>query len=93
MIWQWLSLKKIPAGPGSLSDLKHSQLFTSVGYGAFKVANLRGGKTFYYQDVCMQTTGTLNAITKSWLHISQNPALENGGTLRYGDSGGPKHRG
>ena len=37
-------------------------------------------------------TGTLNAITGSWLRISMNPSTGNGGTC-YGDSGGPNFLG
>ena len=77
---------------GSLSDTPHLQLFTSVGYGAYEVVNRPGGKAFLYNDVRMQATGTLNAVTGSFLHISTNSALENGGAC-YGDSGGPNFLG
>ena len=77
---------------GSLSKLPHDQKFTSVGYGAYEVTNQPGGHRYLYDDVRMQATGTLNAITKSWLRISMNPATGNGGTC-YGDSGGPNFLG
>lgn len=82
---------RLPAA-GSLSDLSGDQRFTSVGYGAQSVTNGPGGKTFHYEDVRFVSTGTLNAITPSWLRISQNPATGNGGTC-YGDSGGPNFLG
>ena len=77
---------------GSLSGLSGDQRFTSVGYGAQKVSNGPGGKSFSYQDVRYVSTGTLNSINASWLRISQNPAKGDGGTC-YGDSGGPNFLG
>ena len=77
---------------GSLSDLPHEQRFTSVGYGAYEVTNGPGGHQFLYDDVRMVARGTLNAINKSWLRISMNPATGDGGTC-YGDSGGPNFLG
>jgi hypothetical protein len=77
---------------GSLSDLPKDQRFTSVGYGAQAVTNGPGGKTFHYADIRYVATGTLDAINKAWLRISQNPATGNGGTC-YGDSGGPNFLG
>jgi secreted trypsin-like serine protease len=77
---------------GSLDDLPKDQRFTSVGYGAQLVTNGPGGKTFHYVDIRYVATGTLNSINKSWLRISQNPTLGNGGTC-YGDSGGPNFLG
>jgi hypothetical protein len=35
----------------------------------------------------MRAIGSLNAVNKSWLRISANPATSDGGTC-YGDSGG-----
>ena len=77
---------------GSLSDLPHEQRFTSVGYGAYEVTNGPGGHQYLYDDVRMVARGTLNAINKSWLRISMNPATGDGGTC-YGDSGGPNFLG
>lgn len=77
---------------GSLSDLPHDQLFTSVGYGAYRVTNEPGGHRFLYNDVRMAATGTLNSTNKTLLRISMNPSLGNGGTC-YGDSGGPNFLG
>lgn len=76
----------------SLSGLSGSQIFTSVGYGAYLVTNQPGGHQYLYDDVRMVATGTLNAINKTWLRISMNPATGNGGTC-YGDSGGPNFLG
>jgi V8-like Glu-specific endopeptidase len=77
---------------GSLSNLSGTQQFTSVGYGAYEVANGPGGHQYLYDDVRMVATGTLNSTTKSWLRISMNPSTGNGGTC-YGDSGGPNFLG
>jgi V8-like Glu-specific endopeptidase len=76
----------------SMSALSSTQKFTSVGYGAYLVTNQPGGHQYLYNDVRMVATGTLNAINKTWLRISMNPATGNGGTC-YGDSGGPNFLG
>ena len=77
---------------GSLSSLPSNQKFTSVGYGAYEVTNGPGGHRYLYDDVRQYSTGTLNAINKTWLRISMNPSTGNGGTC-YGDSGGPNFLG
>ena len=82
---------RLPAA-GSLNGLNGRATFTSVGYGAQAVTSGRGGKTFSYADVRYVATGTLNALTPSWLRISQNASTGNGGTC-YGDSGGPNFLG
>ncbi len=82
---------RLPAA-GTLADLAHDQVITSVGYGAYEVTNQPGGHQYLYDDVRMVATGTLNAINKAWLRNSMNPALGNGGTC-YGDSGGPNFLG
>jgi secreted trypsin-like serine protease len=79
-------------GAGSLSGLKGTQQFTSVGYGAYEVTKGPGGHQYLYDDVRMVATGTLNSINPAWLRISMNPATGNGGTC-YGDSGGPNFLG
>jgi secreted trypsin-like serine protease len=76
----------------ALSGLSKDQRFTSVGYGAYEVTNQPGGHRYLYDDRRMVAVGTLNAINKSWLHISGNPSTGNGGTC-YGDSGGPNFLG
>jgi secreted trypsin-like serine protease len=82
---------RLPAA-GSLDKLSGSQQFTSVGYGAQSITNGPGGKTIHYADVRYVAVGTLNAVTPSWLRISQNASTGNGGTC-YGDSGGPNFLG
>ena len=82
---------RLPAA-GSLSGLSSDQTFTSVGYGAYEVTNEPGGHRYLYDDVRMVATGTLNAVNKTWLRISGNPATGDGGTC-YGDSGGPNFLG
>lgn len=77
---------------GSLSKLAAEQRFTSVGYGAYEVAQERGGKVFLYDDVRGVAVGTLNATNPAWLRISMNERLGDGGTC-YGDSGGPNFLG
>jgi Trypsin len=77
---------------GSLSGVSAGQPITAVGYGAYRVTMGAGGATFWYDDVRMRSTGSLNAVTKSWLRISQNPATGDGGAC-YGDSGGPNFLG
>jgi len=76
----------------SLSQLPSTQMFTSVGYGAYQVTNEPGGHQYLYNDVRMVATGTLNATNPAWLRVSMNPATGNGGTC-YGDSGGPNFLG
>jgi V8-like Glu-specific endopeptidase len=81
----------LPAA-GSLGHLAKSTRFTSVGYGGQSVTNGAGGKTIHYADIRYGASGKLNAITKAWLRISQNPSTGDGGTC-YGDSGGPNFLG
>jgi hypothetical protein len=76
---------------GSLSGLNNGARFTSVGYGAQSVT-IDHGPTFHYADVRYVASGGLNAVNKSWLRISMNPARGDGGTC-YGDSGGPNFLG
>ena len=82
---------RLPAA-GSLSNLASNQAFTSVGYGA-QAVTIDRGPTFHYADIrYVATSDTLFAINKSWLRISMNPTLGDGGTC-YGDSGGPNFLG
>jgi hypothetical protein len=76
---------------GSLSNLRLGTQFTSVGYGAQSVT-VDKGPTFHYADIRYVATGGLEALNPSWLRISMNPALGDGGTC-YGDSGGPNFLG
>ena len=77
---------------GSLSNLPKGQLIIAVGYGAYEVTNSPGGHQYLYNDVRMVATGTLNSTNATWLRVSMNPSLGNGGTC-YGDSGGPNYLG
>jgi secreted trypsin-like serine protease len=81
---------RLPAA-GSLDKLDPATMFTSVGYGAQSVT-IEHGPTFHYADSRFVATGGLFTVTKSWLKISMNPALGDGGTC-YGDSGGPNFLG
>jgi hypothetical protein len=81
---------RLPAA-ASLSDLGVGTRFTSVGYGAQSVT-IDKGPTFHYADTRYVATGGLDAVNPSWLRISMNPALGDGGTC-YGDSGGPNFLG
>jgi hypothetical protein len=76
---------------GSLNHLKVGTEFTAVGYGAWSVT-IDHGPSFHYNDTRYVATGGLEALNKSWLRISMNPALGDGGTC-YGDSGGPNFLG
>jgi V8-like Glu-specific endopeptidase len=82
---------QLPAA-GSNDNLPPNQQFTSVGYGTQSAQNGPGGQTFPIDDTRNYAVGTLNAITSSWLRISQNASTGNGGTC-YGDSGGPNFLG
>jgi hypothetical protein len=73
-------------------QLPKDQKFTSVGYGGQEAINQPGGPVIAYLDMREYSVGTLNAINKAWLRISQNPAKDDGGTC-YGDSGGPNFLG
>jgi hypothetical protein len=73
----------------SLSGLAAGQTFTSVGYGAYEVTNGPGSHDYLYNDVRMRSTGSLNAVTKSWLRISGNPAT----VVRAGVQGTTARRG
>jgi hypothetical protein len=76
---------------GSLDDVSVGTRFTSVGYGAQSVT-INQGPAFHYADIRYVASGGLNALNASWLRISMNPALGDGGTC-YGDSGGPNFLG
>jgi len=76
---------------GSLSNLTLWAEFTAVGYGAQSVT-IDQGPTFHYADIRYVATGRLQALNRSWLRLSMNPALGDGGTC-YGDSGGPNFLG
>jgi hypothetical protein len=77
---------------GQLDSMKHGDPITAVGYGAQSVTMGKGGATFHYADIRYRAVGTLNALTKTWVRASMNPATGDGGTC-YGDSGGPNFLG
>lgn len=76
---------------GQLDAVRVGTRFTSVGYGA-QAVTIKKGPTFHYADVRYVATGGLDALNRSWLRISMNPARGDGGTC-YGDSGGPNFLG
>jgi secreted trypsin-like serine protease len=76
---------------GSLGSVRTGDRFTSVGYGAQSVT-IDKGPTFHYSDTRFVATGGLFSLNPSWLRISMNPSLGDGGTC-YGDSGGPNFLG
>ncbi len=80
----------LPAA-GSLAGLAHGTPVTSVGYGAQSVT-VSHGPVFHDADVRYVAAGALDALTRSWLRNSMNPALGYGGTC-FGDSGGPNFLG
>lgn len=78
---------------GLLDELKadkslKGQQFVAVGYGTVRDDKTGGPHALYWEGARRFSTGTYNALTKSWLHISMNPSTGDGGTC-YGDSGGP----
>ncbi len=77
---------------GQLDSLSHGASITSVGYGAQSVTMGKGGATFHYADIRYVATGSVNALTPTWIRASMNPSTGNGGTC-YGDSGGPNFLG
>ncbi len=73
---------------GQCDALASGQRMTSVGYGSTAPVTQPGGIVNPDSDGRQVSVGTLDAVNKDWLHISQNPATDDGGTC-YGDSGGP----
>jgi hypothetical protein len=65
--------------------------FTNAGYGLQN--RVVGGGVPYFQDLNpiprMYSFSTFDALTQTYLRLSQNPATGDGGTC-YGDSGGPQ---
>ena len=62
--------------------------FPAVGYGTVREDKTGGFHPLYWEGARRFTSGSYNALTKSWLKLSMNPAKGDGGTC-YGDSGGP----
>jgi Trypsin len=64
-----------------------NQEFTTVGYGL--TAQFRGGPPEFGDNSDRRyAISPFVALTEGWLHVSENPATDDGGTC-YGDSGGP----
>lgn len=72
--------------------LTQSTQFTAVGYGFLGFTNGPGGPTPIRGQARHYAVGTFNSLTPTQLHLSQNPALGDGGTCN-GDSGGPNFLG
>lgn len=73
-----------------LSDsLDRGQSITAVGYGT-SVTQGGGAPTYPATGQREAATLSLQTVTTSWMHDSQNPVLGNGGTCG-GDSGGPNY--
>jgi hypothetical protein len=62
--------------------------YTAVGYGVHEAEVGGGPPIFPYDGERWRAVSEFNALTKSWLRLSQNRATGDGGTC-YGDSGGP----
>jgi secreted trypsin-like serine protease len=70
--------------------LTQSSAFTAVGYGDGNRQHTSGsGKpTFAFDGFRWEATSFFNALTNSWLRLTQNASVGAGGTC-FGDSGGP----
>ena len=73
-------------------SLNQSTQFTSVGYGFLGYTTGAGGQTPVRGQRRYFSVGSFDALTPDQLHLSQNPALGDGGTCN-GDSGGPNFLG
>jgi len=78
---------------GLLDEMKASgelkdQPFVAVGYGTVRYDKTGAPPVLYLDGVRRYSTGTFRALTQSWLKISKNPAIDDGGNC-WGDSGGP----
>lgn len=77
---------------GQFDRVDKDQKFTAVGYGGQEPVNQPGGPVIAYLDTREYAVSTFNAVSPSYLRLSQDPATGNGGTC-YGDSGGPNFLG
>jgi secreted trypsin-like serine protease len=70
--------------------LTQSTAFTAVGYGDGNRQHTQGSgqPTFAFDGFRWQATSFFNALTNSWLRLTQNASVGAGGTC-FGDSGGP----
>lgn len=73
-------------------QLSQATAFTTVGYGYQEYASAPGGKQVTTDKNRRYAVGTFDALGRSFLHLSQNPATGSGGTCN-GDSGGPNFLG
>jgi secreted trypsin-like serine protease len=78
---------------GLLDEMKANhelkdQVFVTVGYGTVRDDKTGGPHNLYWDGARRYAIQSYNALTKSWLKLSMNPATDDGGTC-YGDSGGP----
>jgi hypothetical protein len=77
-------------GLDAAAALSRGATITTVGYGT---SVTQGGGAPTYPDTGERENArlTLQTVTTSWLHESQNPTLGNGGACA-GDSGGPNYQ-
>ncbi len=75
---------------GKARELR-GQRFTAVGYGVH-LALGGGPPAFPFDGDRWQAVSRFRAIENAWLHLSQNPSTDDGGTC-FGDSGGPNFLG
>jgi secreted trypsin-like serine protease len=68
--------------------LSQSSAFTAVGYGDGNRQVGGGQPTYFFDGFRWNSTSFFNALTASWLRLTQNASVGAGGTC-YGDSGGP----
>jgi secreted trypsin-like serine protease len=72
--------------------LTQSSAFTAVGYGDGNRQVGGGQPTFAFDGFRGNATSFFNALTTSWLRLTQNASVGAGGTC-FGDSGGPNFLG
>ena len=77
---------------GQFNQVAKDQQFTAVGYGGQERQIDAGGPVVEYRDVREYSVSTFSASGPGYLRLSQNNAIDNGGTC-YGDSGGPNFLG
>lgn len=73
-------------------SLNQATQFTSVGYGDTQFVNGPGGQTTTHVQARNYSVGLFNSLSSDYLHLTQNPSQDAGGTCN-GDSGGPNFLG
>ncbi len=73
-------------------SLTQSTTFTAVGYGDGNRQTGGGQPSFAFDGFRWNATSFFNALTNSWLRLTQNGSVGAGGTC-FGDSGGPNFLG